>query len=99
MEGILLLDEIPGRLSPKLFDSIVAPYLARIFDVFAGAVRVYHNDTPYLHLLRRFTQLPFEVLDFSQETDITLTHAVLPGKALMGNVPPLQALARGCRTR
>jgi len=40
VEGILLLlDDIPGLLSPKLFDSMAAPYLARIFEAFDGLVR------------------------------------------------------------
>lgn len=95
VEGILLLDDIPGMLSPKVFDSMAAPYLTRIFEAFAGTVRVYHNDTPCLHLLPRFSQLPFEVLNFSHETDIAQAQAALPGKALMGNVPPLQVLAQG----
>ena len=52
----LLLDDIPGLLSPKLFDSLAAPYLARIFEAFDGLVRVYHNDTPCPHLLPRLAE-------------------------------------------
>lgn len=96
VEGILLLDDIPGMLSPKLFDAMAAPYLTRIFDAFAGLVRVYHNDTPCLHLASRIGALPFEAWNFSHEMDIAVVHEkTLGDKALMGNVPPLGILAQG----
>lgn len=95
VEGILLLDDIPGMLSPKMFDAMAAPYLARILDAFDGLVRVYHNDTPCEHLLPKLGALPFEVWNFSHETDIATVQAALPGKTLMGNVPPLRVLAQG----
>jgi len=95
VEGILLLDDIPGMLSPKLFDAMAAPYLARIFDAFEGLVRVYHNDTPCMHLASRIGALPFEVWNFSHEMDIATVKQEAPGVALMGNVPPLGILAQG----
>lgn len=95
VEGILLLDDIPGMLSPKLFDALAAPYLARIFEAFAGLVRVYHNDTPCPHLLPRLAELPFEVFNFSHETDIAQVRAAMPRQALMGNVPPLSVMTQG----
>jgi uroporphyrinogen-III decarboxylase len=95
VEGILLLDDIPGMLSPKLFDAMAAPYLARILEEFEGLVRVYHNDTPCPHLTSRIGALPFEVWNFSHEMDIAAVHAELPGKVLMGNIPPLGILAQG----
>lgn len=95
VDGILLLDDIPGMLSPRLFDSLAAPYLARIFEAFDGLVRVYHNDTPCAHLLDRLVELPFEVFNFSHETDIAAVHAAMPARVLMGNVPPLSVMAQG----
>ena len=95
VEGILLLDDIPGMLSPKLFDSLAAPYLARIFEAFDGLVRVYHNDTPCPHLLAQLAELPFEVFNFSHETDIAGVQAAMPGHVLMGNVPPLAVMTQG----
>lgn len=95
VEGILLLDDIPGMLSPKMFDAMAAPYLTRIFEAFDGLVRVYHNDTPSEHLLPKLAGLPFEVWNFSHETDIATVQAALPGKTLLGNVPPLRVLAQG----
>ncbi len=95
VEGILLLDDIPGMLSPKMFEATAAPYLTRIFEAFGGLLRIYHNDTPCEHLLPKIAALPFEVWNFSHETDIAAVQAAMPDKTLLGNVPPLQVLAQG----
>lgn len=94
-EGILLLDDIPGLLSPRTFANFAAPYMARIFGAFPGLIRVYHNDTPCKHLLPSLAKLDFEVWNFSHEMDIAAVQAAMPGKALMGNVPPLALMVRG----
>jgi uroporphyrinogen decarboxylase len=59
-------------------------------------IRIYHNDTPCSHLLSRIGLLPFEVWNFSHEMDIgAVREAVGPALALLGNVAPLDTLARG----
>lgn len=93
--GILLLDDIPGMLSPRAFSRIAQPYLQRVFDAFDGMLRIYHNDTPCAHLLPRLAELHFEIFNFSHEMPIGEVKAALPGKALMGNVAPLDVLVRG----
>jgi uroporphyrinogen-III decarboxylase len=98
--GILLLDDIPGLLSPRSFDAIAAPHLRRILEAFDGLIRIYHNDTPCPHLLSRIGRLPFEVWNFSHEMDIAaVREAVGPRLALLGNVAPLDTLARGTPER
>jgi len=93
--GILLLDDIPGMLSPRGFDRMALPFLQRVFDAFPGLLRVYHNDTPCAHLLPRVGQLHCEVWNFSHEIDIAAARAALPRMALLGNVAPLGTLVRG----
>jgi MtaA/CmuA family methyltransferase len=94
--GILLLDDVPGMLSPSGFNEMALPYLQRIFDAFEGMVRIYHNDTPCPHLLPHIGKLHFEVWNFSHEMDIgEVKSAVGSQLALMGNVAPLDILARG----
>lgn len=94
--GILLLDDVPGLLSPRSFDEVAKPYLQRIFAAFPDLLRIYHNDTPCAHLLPQIGQLDFEVWNFSHEMDIAaVKQAVSPRIALMGNVAPLDLLARG----
>ena len=58
-------------------------------------MRVYHNDTPCPHLLPRLAELPFEVFNFSHETDIADVRAAMPAHVLMGNVPPLSVMTQG----
>ncbi len=94
-EGIVLLDDIVGMLSPKMFEQFVRPYYARIFAAFDGMIKVYHNDTPCPHLLAPLATLGFNVWNFSHELDIATVQAQMPGIALMGNVPPLAVMTRG----
>jgi len=93
--GILVLDDLPGMLSPRGFDRMALPYLQRIFDSFPGLLRIFHNDTPCAHLLPRMGQLHCEVWNFSHEMDIAAVRAALPRMALLGNVAPLNTLVRG----
>jgi uroporphyrinogen decarboxylase len=94
--GILLLDDIPGMLSPRAFEAMAVPYLRRILEPFEGLIRIYHNDTPCPHLLSRIGLVPFEVWNFSHEMDIAVVReAVGPELVLLGNVSPLDTLARG----
>lgn len=94
-EGILLLDDIMGMLSPKMFEQFVRPYYARIFGEFGSFVRVLHNDTPCVHLLEPLSTLGLDVFNFSHETDIALVQSKMPKTALMGNIPPLDVMVRG----
>jgi uroporphyrinogen-III decarboxylase len=94
-EGILVLDDIVGMLSPKMFEQFVRPYFSRIFASFEGLIRVFHNDTPCAHLVAPMSTLGFDVFNFSHELDIATVQAKMPGVALMGNVPPLNVMVRG----
>jgi uroporphyrinogen decarboxylase len=93
--GILVLDDLPGMLSPRGFDRMALPHLQRVFDAFPGLVRIYHNDTPCAHLLPRIGRLHCEVWNFSHELDIAAVRAAAPRMALLGNVAPLDTLVRG----
>jgi uroporphyrinogen-III decarboxylase len=94
-EGIMVLDDIVGMISPKMFEEYVRPYFSRIFQEFKGLVKVYHNDTPCAHLLAPISTLGFDVFNFSHQHDIALVQSKMPNVALMGNVPPLSLMVRG----
>lgn len=95
-QGILVLDDIPGMLSPRGFKRIALPYLQRIFSTFEGMVRIYHNDTPCKHLLPHLPQAGFDVFNFSHEMPIADVQQQLgPDVRLLGNVAPLAVLAQG----
>lgn len=94
-EGIILLDDVVGMMSPRLYRTFAAPYLRRIFDSFGGLLRIYHNDTPCQHLYSAFTEANFDVFNFSHEADIAEVKAIMGHRvALMGNVPPLAVAVR-----
>jgi uroporphyrinogen decarboxylase len=94
-QGILLLDDIVGMISPEMFEEMARPHFARIFKSFDGMIKVFHNDTPCPHLFKPMATLGFNVFNFSHETDITFAQAAMPGIALMGNVPPYSVMAEG----
>lgn len=95
-EGIMLLDDLVGMVSKRLYQALIAPHLRRIFDEFDGLIRIYHNDTPCPHLLAALTEANFDVFNFSHETDIAAAKAAMGHcVALMGNVAPLDLGVRG----
>jgi uroporphyrinogen-III decarboxylase len=94
-EGILVLDDIVGMLSPKLFEQFARPYFTRVFGEFEDLIKVYHNDTPCPHLIKPMATLGFDVFNFSHELDIAGVQSQMPGIVLMGNVPPRDVMALG----
>lgn len=94
-QGIMVLDDLVGMISPQMFEDLARPQFARIFEEFNGLIRVFHNDTPCPHLIKPFSTLGFDVFNFSHLTDIAIVQAAMPNIALMGNVPPLKLMAEG----
>ncbi len=94
-EGVMLLDDIVGMISKRHYQEFAHPHLRRIFDEFEGLIRVYHNDTPCMHLVESLAQANFEVFNFSHELDIAQVKAKMGHRvAMMGNVPPLDVGVR-----
>lgn len=95
-EGILLLDDLVGMVSPRTYKKQIEPHLQRIFSAFDGLIRIYHNDTPCPHLLEPLSEAGFEVFNFSHKTDISeVKEKMGQNVALMGNVAPLDLGVRG----
>ncbi len=94
-EGIMVLDDIVGLLSPKLFEEFARPYMTRLFGEFNGMIRIYHNDTPCPHLIKPMANLGFDVFNWSHETDIATVQEAMPNIALMGNVSPYAVMVNG----
>jgi uroporphyrinogen decarboxylase len=95
-EGILLLDDLVGMVSPRTYKQQVEPCLQRIFGTFDGLIRIYHNDTPCPRLLEPLSEAGFDVFNFSHETDASLIKEKMGQRVcLMGNVAPLDLGVRG----
>ncbi len=96
VEGILVLDDLAGFLSPKDYLAFAHPYLKEIFDAFPGAVKMLHNDSDNLAPYRHVRELGVDIFNFTHLRPIDQVRALVgPEVCLMGNVPPLEVLAQG----
>jgi uroporphyrinogen-III decarboxylase len=97
VEGIFILDDIPGMLSRKAYLEFAHPYLQRICAAFpAGWVKIYHNDANIRPFLTDLGSTGFDVLNWTHNVDVRLAREKLGEKiCLMGNLPPLDMGVRG----
>jgi uroporphyrinogen decarboxylase len=96
IEGVMVLDDIVGFLSPSDYLEFAHPFLKEIFSSFPDMVKVYHNDSNINHILEDLAETGFHVLNFSHNLDIGVVWQRIGNKiSLMGNVPPLEVLAKG----
>ena len=97
VEGILVLDDIPGLLSRNRYLEFAAPYLQRVFAAFPKQwVKVYHNDANILPFLEDLPEAGFDVLNWGKNIDFEEAYSRTGGKiTLMGNVSPLEVGVRG----
>lgn len=95
-EGILVLDDIAGFLSPKDYLEFAHPYLKEVFDAFPRAVKLFHNDTDNPASYRYLAGLGIHVFNFTHLQPLAKVRELVgPDVCLMGNVPPLEVLAQG----
>jgi MtaA/CmuA family methyltransferase len=96
VEGILVLDDIVGFLSPDDYMEFAHPYLKKIFSAFPDMVKVYHNDARTDHILEGLADTGFHVFNFSHNHDIGEVKKRIGDKVrLLGNVPPRHVLVNG----
>lgn len=93
--GIVLMDDTTGMLSASQFERFAIPYLERILNTFDGLVRVFHINTPCMHLISSIADLPFEVFHFHHQMDIRTVKAALEPKAIMGNLSAPSLMVQG----
>jgi uroporphyrinogen decarboxylase len=97
VEGILVLDDIVGFLSPRAYREFGHPYLKRICSAFpADWVKVYHNDANAKSCLADLPDAGFDVLNWSHKIPFADAQVRSRGQlTLMGNVAPLDLAVRG----
>lgn len=97
VEGIFILDDIVGFLSPSHYKEFAHPYLKRICDAFPTHwVKIYHNDANVNACLEHIPDCGFHVLNWGKQTDIAdVKRRVGNRLCLMGNVNPLEIGVRG----
>ena len=97
VEGILVLDDIPGFLSRRMYLEFAHPYLQEICGAFPPEwVKIYHNDANIRPLLADLPATGFDVLSFTHKEDIAAVRTATGGRmCLMGNVDPLNVGVHG----
>ncbi|NLG83926.1 MAG: uroporphyrinogen decarboxylase [Firmicutes bacterium] len=96
VEGVMVLDDIVGFLSPADYLEFAHPYLKRIFSSFGEMVKVYHNDANIRGILEHLAETGLDVLNFSHMLDIGEVRQRMGKRiVLMGNVPPLEVMVQG----
>ncbi|MCX8156477.1 MAG: uroporphyrinogen decarboxylase family protein [Verrucomicrobiae bacterium] len=96
VQGIMVLDDITGFLSPKDFQTFALPYLQQIFRAFPTALKIFHNDTNNVVPYRFLREIPVDIFNFTHLQPLPRVRELCgPDICLMGNVPPLEVLAQG----
>ncbi len=96
VEGILVLDDLVGFLSPANYLEFGHPCLKEVFDAFPRAIRMYHNDTDNPACYPHLRDLGVHIFNFTYRQSLARARELVgPGVCLMGNVPPLEVLAQG----
>lgn len=96
VEGILVLDDLAGMMSEKDYLEFAHPYLKQVFDRFDGVLKIFHNDTDNPVAFRHLPALGIDVFNFTHLQPLDRVRELVgPELCLMGNVPPLEVLARG----
>ncbi|MCX6903961.1 MAG: uroporphyrinogen decarboxylase family protein, partial [Verrucomicrobia bacterium] len=96
VEGILVLDDIAGFVSPKDYLEFAHPYLKEVFDAFPGALKIFHDDTDNVVPFRHLRDLGIHIFNFTHLQPIAKVRELVgPTLCLMGNVPPLEVLTQG----
>jgi uroporphyrinogen decarboxylase len=97
VEGILILDDVPGMLSRRFYREFARPYMKRVFDGFPKEwVKIYHNDANIKPFAQDLPELGIDVLNWSHRFPIPDALRATEGRlCLMGNVAPLDLGVKG----
>jgi len=97
VEGVFILDDVPGLLSRRSYLEFAHPYMKRVFDAFPSHwVKVYHNDANVKPFAADLPDLGIDVLNWSHKFPAAAAFQATAGKVcLMGNVAPLDLAVNG----
>jgi uroporphyrinogen-III decarboxylase len=96
VEGIMLLDDLVGFLSPADYQTFAHPYLKMILDAFPGSLKFFHNDTKNPSSYPFLADLPVHVFNFTHQQPLEEVRRLVGSQiCLMGSVPPMDILALG----
>jgi uroporphyrinogen decarboxylase len=96
VEGILVLDDLAGFISPRDYLEFGEPYLKEVFDAFPAAIKMFHNDTNNPSCYCHLPKLGIHLFNFTHQQPLAKVRALVgPEICLVGNIPPLEVLAQG----
>jgi uroporphyrinogen-III decarboxylase len=96
IEGIMILDDIVGFLSPDDFSVFALPFLKKIFEAFDMPVKLFHNDAHGPVCAPHLSGIGVNVFNFSFEHSLAEMRELTGDKmVLLGNIPPRDVLASG----
>ncbi len=88
-DGIMILDDLIGMISPRMYKRMIEPLFQDIWNHFDCKIKFYHNDTPCEKLYPALSNAGFNVFNFSYKADIAKTLTDMGDKiTLFGNVAP-----------
>jgi uroporphyrinogen decarboxylase len=94
-DGIMVLDDVVGFLSREDYREFAHPSLVKVFSL-PASVRIFHNDTDSPVCQEFLADLGVNVFNFTHRQGIREVRSrVGQTVCLMGNVAPLDVLARG----
>ncbi|MCX8109599.1 MAG: uroporphyrinogen decarboxylase family protein, partial [Verrucomicrobiae bacterium] len=96
VEGVLVLDDISGMMGPRDYEEFAHPYLKDVFESFPGTIKMFHNDTDNPLVYRYMSGLGINLFNFTHLQPLWRVRELVGDSiCLVGNVPPLDVLARG----
>ncbi len=97
VEGVFILDDVPGLMSRRSYLEFAHPYMKRVFDAFPKHwVKVYHNDANVKPFAADLPGLGIDVLNWSHKFSAAAAYQATGGRlCLMGNVAPLDLAVNG----
>jgi uroporphyrinogen decarboxylase len=93
LKRIAIADHIPGQISLDHFEEFFLPCTNEVLEVFPDAMVLYHNEYP-IPYPEALSNLKTDIFHFGGSIS-RLKNAVGDRMSLMGNLPPVEVLAKG----
>lgn len=96
IDGVLLLDDLIGFLSPNDFEEFGLPYLKEIYDSVDVTVKALHNDAHGLVTAKYLPKMGVNLFNFSHNHSYEEIASRAGNEVtLLGNIPPRDVFAAG----
>jgi len=95
IEGMMILDDIVGFVSERDFEAYALPYLRDLYQTDV-MVKFFHNDAACAQSIRYYPEIGINLFNPGVQTTLPDLRALSGHRmTILGNIPPLNVLARG----